>query len=92
MSKRPDEIKCMLLPLDGIGVRTIHMFLMYSGDDNFVKGDVHVCRFVAKALGRKKVPAEEAERLIGEAARELCIAPRLLDYEIWRLGAMPKSV
>jgi len=82
------EIKCALRPLSGIGDRTIHMFLMYAGDDEFVKGDVHVCRFVATALRRPQVSAEEAERLVGRAARVLGIAPRLLDYEIWKHGAV----
>ena len=85
-SKRPDEIKCVLQPLSGIGDRTIHRFLMYVGSDEFVKGDIHVCRFVAEALEKRRVPAEEAERLVGSAARVLGVAPRLLDYEIWKLG------
>ena len=87
-----EQIKCALRPLTGIGPATIHMFLMYSGDDEFVKGDVHVCRFVAKALGRRRVPAREAERLVGEAARALGMAPRLLDYEICKLGAAPIKI
>ena len=82
------EIKCALRPLSGIGDRTIHMFLMYAGDDKFVKGDIHVCRFVATALHRLRVSAEEAERLVGSAAKALGIAPRLLDYEIWKHGAI----
>ncbi|MDE0130191.1 MAG: hypothetical protein OXQ86_11615 [Gammaproteobacteria bacterium] len=81
------EIKCALRPLSGIGDRTIHMFLMYTGDDEYVKGDVHVCRFVAAVLQRPRVSADEAERLVGSAARALGIAPRLLDYEIWKYGA-----
>ena len=59
-SMSANEIKCVLRPLSGIGDRTIHMFLMYAGDDEYVKGDVHVCRFVASALHRPRVPAEEA--------------------------------
>ena len=86
--KSSHEIKCALRPLSGIGDRTIHMFLMYAGDEEFVKGDVHVRGFVATALQRRRVSAEEAERLVGNAARALRIAPRLLDYEIWKLGAM----
>ena len=82
-SKRPDEIKCALKPLLGIGDRTIHMLLMYVGHDDFVKGDVHVCRFVAEALDRPTVSAKEAERLVGSTARALNIVPRLLDYAIW---------
>ena len=86
-SKSAHEIKCALRPLSGIGDRTIHMFLMYAGDDEYVKGDVHVCRFVAAALRRPRVSAEEAERLVGSAAQALGIAPRLLDYEIWKHGS-----
>ena len=86
-SKSAHEIKCALRPLSGIGDRTIHMFLMYTGDDEYVKGDVHVCRFVATALHRPRVSAEEAERLVQGAARKLRIAPRLLDYEIWKYGS-----
>ena len=87
-SKSPDQIKCALRPLHGIGDRTIHMFLTYAGKDEFVKGDVHVCRFVATALNRPQVSAEEAERAVGSVARALGIAPRLLDYEIWKHGAV----
>lgn len=87
-SKSAEEIKCVLRPLRGIGDRTIHMFLMYAGDDNFVKGDVHVCRFVAKALQTTKVSPSSAEELVINAAKILDIPPRLLDYEIWKHGAL----
>ncbi len=87
-SKSAHEIKCALRPLSGIGDRTIYMFLTYSGHDEFVKGDVHVRGFVATALHRPQVSAVEAERLVRGAARALGIAPRLLDYEIWKYGAM----
>ena len=85
-SSRPDrtikQIKRVLRPLPGIGDRTVHMLLMYTGNDDLVKGDVHVMRFVSHALGRK-VKAEEAEQLVTGAARELGVAPRLLDENIW---------
>ncbi len=80
--EHPGEIKNALIKLPGIGERTINMFLMYSGNDDFVKGEVHVCRFVEKALGRK-VSAAKAEKSVKEAARELKISPRILDYKIW---------
>ena len=83
-SMSPEEIKCVLRPLRGIADRTIRMLLMYVGNDNLVKGDVHVIRFVANAIGRHRVTAEEAERLVAAAARSLDIAPRLLDNEIWK--------
>ena len=86
---RPGEIKNALIKLRGIAERTINMFLMYSGNDDFVKGDLHVCRFVEKALGRK-VSAEEAEESVKDAARELRISPRILDYKIWEHQSQTK--
>ena len=85
-ASHPDQIKRVLGPIHGIGDRTVHMLLMYTGNDGLVKGDVHVMRFVSNALGRR-VLAEEAEQLVAEAARELGVAPRLLDLKIWELGA-----
>ena len=86
-SSHPDQIKRVLgPPLHGIGDRTVHMLLMYTGNDDLVKGDVHVMRFVSNALGRR-VLAEEAEQLVTDAARELGVAPRLLDLKIWEFGA-----
>ena len=83
-STSPEEIKRVLRPLRGIADRTIRMLLMYVGNDDLVKGDVHVIRFVANAIGRNRVTAEVAERLVAAAARSLDIAPRLLDNEIWK--------
>ena len=85
-SSHPDQIKRVLGPLHGIGDRTVHMLLMYTGNDDLVKGDVHVMRFVSNALGRG-VLAAEAEELVTDAARELAVAPRLLDLKIWEFGA-----
>ena len=87
--ERPGEINSALVKLHGIAERTINMFLMYSGNDDFVKGDVHVCRFVKKALGRK-ASAAEVEKFVKEAARELGISPRILDYKIWEYESQPK--
>ena len=78
-------IKCELVPLSGIGERTVHMFLMYAGDDTYVKGDVHVCGFVADALGKSRITPATAEQLVRAAAGLLGMAPRLLDNEIWKL-------
>ena len=90
-SRRPEDIKRILRPLPGISDRTIHMFLMYWGTDDLVKGDVHVMRFVATALDMDRVLPEQAERVVAEAARELGVAPRLLDYKIWEFGAEPQG-
>ena len=84
--KVPGSIKRALCAVHGIGEATAHMLLMYCGNDDCVKGDVHVCRFVADALGFRVVP-RDAERLVAHAARELGIAPRTLDARIWSLGA-----
>ena len=85
--KTPYEIKCALLPLSGIGDRTVNMFLMYTGRDDFVKGDVHVCRFVENALKEPRVSPARAEELVKAAAQHLGMAARLLDYEIWKFGS-----
>lgn len=91
-----ESIKCALKPVDGIGLATIHMFLMYTGRDDFVKCDRHVCGFVENALCRSNIDPREAEELVKEAAVELAelglasVTPRLLDYAIWLY--MTKSV
>lgn len=83
----PNSIKCALRPLFGIGDSIIHMFLMYTGREDFVKGDMHVCRFVESALCLSRIDPREAETLVKDAAAELGVAPRLLDYAIWLYGA-----
>ena len=88
-SGRPEEIECALQPLKGIGPRTIHMFLMYVGNEDYVKGDVHICRFVADALGKTRVRADEAERIVRETAEILGVGPRFLDYAIWQYASAP---
>ena len=85
-----DEIKRALTPLRGIGDRTVHIFLMYVGRVDHVKGDLHIKRFVTNALGRR-VSAKEAEELVREAAWTLGIDPRSLDYEIWKFGSTKES-
>ena len=86
-SRKESEIKWTLRPVPGIGDRTIHLFLMYIGRDEYVKGDVHVIRFVENTLNERPIGAEEAERLVQGAASKLGIAARLLDYEIWKYGS-----
>ena len=85
--KGPGSIKRALCGVHGIGEATAHMLLMYCGNDDYVKGDVHVCRFVADTLGVDDVHPREAERLVARAAHDLGIAPRTLDARIWSLGA-----
>lgn len=83
----PGRVKRALCALHGIGKATAHILLMYCGNDDYVKGDVHVCRFVADALGEDEMDPREAERLVAAAAHVLGIVPRTLDARIWSLGA-----
>jgi len=91
-SRDSGEIERVLRPLKGIGARTIHMFLMYAGNENYVKGDVHIRRFVADALDRKGVSAAEAEQIVQEAAGVLGVAPRHLDYAIWQYASGARRI
>ena len=90
--RRPAEIHEALRPLPGIGERTVRMLLMYTGDEDFVLGDVHLRRFVASAIGRRAVSAARAEDLVRQSAYELIVSPRLLDLEIWRYGVSGAGV
>ena len=84
-ARRPDEIDDALQCLPGIGADTIRRFLMYTGDDDFVRGDVGVRNFVSSALSRRTIPGKRAEALVRQCAYELILAPRFLDFEIWKL-------
>lgn len=86
-TKRPEEIKQTLCAVQGIGPRTVHMLLMYAGNDDCVKGDRHICEFVSAALAVNEVSPGEAECIVAGVARKLGIAPRALDARIWTLGA-----
>ena len=63
------------------------LLLTYAGDDDFVLGDDHVRRFVAEATGQRSVPASPAASLVRQAAYELIVSPRHLDYRIYRYCA-----
>ena len=81
--KDPREIEKALCDIRGVARATIHMLLMYCGNEEYVKGDVHICGFVAEALGVEKVGSELAEALVARAARELDVKPVELDGAIW---------
>lgn len=80
-----------LAPVPGFCANTARRVLMYAGDDDFVRGDVHVRRFVARALGRGSVSPAAAEALVRDAAYELILSPRFLDREIWLHGLACRS-
>ena len=86
----PKSVKKALTSVKGIGPATAHMFLMYCGRDDYVKGDVHVCRFVARALGVERVRPCDAEQVVAAAAGRLKVTPRALDAAIWTLGSEKK--
>ena len=69
----------------GLRESAIRRFLMYTGDDDFVRGDAHVRTFVAEATGRSAVSAAQAEDLVRRAAYEFILSPRYLDFAIWTL-------
>ncbi|MGW5555604.1 hypothetical protein ACWER9_00080 [Micromonospora sp. NPDC003944] len=82
----PDEagVKSVWLALPGqhSGI-SWHYLLMLAGLPG-VKPDRMICRFVGRALGRKRVPPVEAACLIKRAAVILDVSPTRLDHEIWR--------
>ena len=85
-SRNADEVQVALESLPGFGKRTVRRVLTYAGDDDFVRGDLHVRRFVARAVGRGSISSTAAEALVREAAYELIVSPRFLDREIWLHG------
>ena len=90
--RSPREIGAALRPVPRIGKTTVRKLLMYAGEEESVRGDAHVRRFVASAIGRRQVPADRAEGLVRAAAHELIVSPRLLDWRIWEYGVSGSGV
>ena len=88
-SRRPEAIDEALGPLPGFDEHFARRLLMYTGDDDFVRGDEVVRRFVARALGQETVSAARAANLVRGTAYELVLSPRYLDHQIWRRGIAP---
>ena len=84
--RRPAEIDDALRRLPGFDASAVRMFLMYTGDEDFVLGDGYLRRFVASAIGRRSVSAARAVDLVRQCAYELILSPRFLDREIWQYG------
>ena len=87
-SRHFEEIETALRRVSGVGDETVRLLLMYTGDDDFVRGDESVRRFVASALGRRFVPAHVAEELVRRAAYELVLSPRFLDFLLWECAML----
>ena len=86
VSSRPvAEVERTLRCSVGIADPAIRSLLMYTGADDFVRGDEHVRRLVGNAICRGGVSSAEAEALVRKAAYELILSPRYLDREIWNL-------
>lgn len=80
---RAEDIEGVLRQCSGTNDATARMLLMYTGDDDFVRGDACIREFVARAIGRSTVSMKRAVRLVRQSAYELILAPRFLDREIW---------
>ena len=89
LSRPPEAVEAILR---GAGPHAARLLLMYTGDEEFVRGDTHVRRFVASATGRRSVPADRAESLVRSAAHELILAPRVLDRLVWEHGTTGTGV
>ena len=91
-ARPPQAVEATLGTLRGSGSAVPRLLLMYTGDEDFVRGDSHVRRFVASAVGERTIPADRAEALVRAAAHELILAPRLLDFSIWEYGVSGAGV
>ena len=59
-------------------------FRMLSGDDDRVKADRMLCRFVGAQIGlQRPADIELTRRLMIDAAHKLGMKPRALDYAVW---------
>lgn len=85
------------LPGQGSGI-AFDYFRMLAGDDDLIKPDRMIQRFVACALGVEKEPEpRQAAVLVRLAARELtqrghCWTPLSLDYAIWRYQRAQRAI
>jgi hypothetical protein len=70
--------------VSGLGIAVFHWLVMRQGVET-IKPDVHVLRFVEKAIGRPVKPEVVVKSLI-RAAQELGIVAYKLDWAIWEQG------
>ena len=88
--KNPDQQQNLISSITkirGIGEATFRYFLMLAGDEQMIKPDIMILRFIQNALGRN-VSEAEAVKLIQTVSKHLLpqypnLNPRLLDYLIW---------
>jgi hypothetical protein len=72
----------------GLGPAIYHWLVMRLGVET-VKPDVHVLRFVSRAIGRS-VSDMEAIAGLEEAARRLGVKANVLDWSIWERERIPQ--
>ena len=78
------DLEEALCSVPGTDRAMARLLLTYAGDDDFVVGDDYVRRFVAEATGHRTVSASWATHLVCQAAYQLALSPRHLDYRIYR--------
>ena len=83
-----DDVEHELRLSTGLCEPAFRMLQMYTGSDDFVRGDGYVRDFVADALGDRWVSRARAEHLVRCSAYELIVSPRFLDDRIWRSRLM----
>jgi len=77
------------IPGQGSGISTSY-FYMLAGDDNFIKPDRMIIRFVESCIGSSGLKPDEVTKLIMDTHKELVkefpsLTPRELDHQIWRV-------
>ena len=70
---------------------SVRRFLTCIAGGDYVRGDLPVRRFIARALGVEVISSTRAIRLVRAAAYELILAPRFLDYHIWSFSVSEKG-
>ncbi|GHT57010.1 hypothetical protein FACS18945_0180 [Bacteroidia bacterium] len=62
---------------------SLSYFFMLAGDNNRIKADRMVMRFLKDRTGKNSNP-EECQELLEKAAEELRVTPKELDFSIWK--------
>ncbi|PKO09792.1 MAG: hypothetical protein CVU40_07855 [Chloroflexi bacterium HGW-Chloroflexi-2] len=86
MGNEKFEAEIARIPGQSSGLSTRY-FYMLAGDENFIKPDRMIRRFIQAAIGRE-LSIEDCQELLLAAHAELVrdyplLTPRSLDHEIW---------
>ncbi len=77
------ETDLATVPGHGGGIRISYLWML-AGDDQHIKADRMVRRWLSRALGRHEVSVREATELVSAAAGHLNATPWMLDHAIWK--------